>query len=68
MKLVAEAIDPLLGTAFFFIAAGATESRIKFIMIECLLQPVGFHQRCMLFGAVQERIGNIFSFRIDPNL
>ena len=54
MVLVAEGEDALLGTGFFLVTTCATESRIKLVFIQRLLQPLGLHDVGVFFRAVDE--------------
>ena len=51
---IAEAEDAFLGTRFFFIAARTTNGRIETILIQRLLQALGFHHIGMHGGTVAD--------------
>ena len=50
MKFVAETKDTFLGSALFFIAAGAAKGRIKAVFVKRLFQRVGLHHLRVLFA------------------
>jgi len=52
----AEGEDPLLGTAFFFVTAGAAKDCIKAMFVERLLERLGLHDISVVVAAVGKRI------------
>ncbi len=56
MILIAERVDALLGTRGFFIPTRATKGRIKPILIQRLLERLGFHDIGVFGAAVIERV------------
>ena len=56
MILIAERVDALFGTRGFFITTRATKGRIKPILIQRLLERLGFHDIGVFGAAVVERV------------
>ena len=53
---VAETEDAFLGTRFFFITARATNGSIETVLVQRLLQALGFHYIGMHGGTVADRV------------
>src|SRR5690625_7050344 len=62
--LFAEGVDTLFSTRFFFIPARPTKRRIKAVLVQRLLQTLGFHHIGMSGAAMTERA----NAHIDPFL
>lgn len=65
---VTEGVDPFLGARLFLITPSTTEGGIELVVIECLLESLGFHDIGVFFAAMGEWADALFdALLVDVN-